>query len=170
MVFPKGVSGNPEGRRVENKNHLLRQLCRIDTRRVYEILMDIITNPEEKGIVKVNAIKFHQETAWGKAEQSIDVKFEDVEDTIVARLSAERLNMLVNGKIDDFLRGLYTSGELNGYLNKFKREGISVKSEKEIIDAVAVSAQDGGQQMVKAIGKEELKKRLKRDREKKGEK
>jgi len=153
VTFIKGTSGNPLGRRVEAKKHVLRELCRNDTNRVYNFLMDIIESPIASPMARIAAIKFHQETAWGKAEQSIRMNFSEEEFSgDVRTMTSEQIGLVINGKIDHLLRNLYATGALEEYIQQFKGE--DGKSERVMIE------------VAKEVPKEELKKKLKRDMKK----
>ena len=141
MPFPKGVSGNPEGRRVERdaRKHVLRELCQRDTHIVYDIMMNIITNEAAKEAARALLIKFHQETAWGKAEQSLKLETVNADSTDVTRLKADELNMLVTGRFEELLRNLYARGTLGEYTKKFDEEGVKVEG-ADITEVIAKKA------------------------------
>jgi len=122
-LWKKGQSGNPLGRRVERPQiNVLRELCRQDTDEVYKILMNIIRNEDERGVVRVNGIKFHQESAWGKAEQSLKLETTTAETVDPSKMTAEQIHLFVSGKTEEFLRNMYASGALATYAEKFKSE------------------------------------------------
>lgn len=115
----KGRSANPGGR-PKTANNLIRLLCRRDTQKVYAALMDIIMNDEAKDAARVAAIKFHQENAWGKPPTSI--KIETSSSETPQFMPAQQLAQLAQGRIEDFVYDLFSTGKLKEYLDKFKED------------------------------------------------
>jgi uncharacterized protein YjaZ len=129
MPYPKGVSGNPEGRRIEKntQKNILRELCQRDTHIVYQVMMDMIQNVEDRSSGRSSLIKFHQESAWGKAEQSLKLETTITNPENPTKMTSQELYLGVNGKLEELLKSLYARGALGDYTKRFEKEGINIE-------------------------------------------
>jgi hypothetical protein len=127
--WKKGQSGNPSGR-PKDKNNIFRMLCKQDAGEVYGILMGIIRDETQPGAVRVNAIKHHTESAFGKATASIKIETDSLD--IPEFMPTPQLLALASEQADVYVNELFKTGKLQKYIEHFekKEEGRVVKTVK----------------------------------------
>lgn len=93
--FVAGVSGNPAGRPKVTNIRDIRQIARDYTELAIETLVEVCSNPEERGSARVAAAGVILDRGWGKAPQTVvidgEVNVEGLDNTSLDEITRREI-------------------------------------------------------------------------------
>ena len=130
MAWIRGETGNPFNSQGRLKANTFSLLCQEYAPKAFSLLKDIVEDVLQEGGVRVSALKFMVEHAYGKARQSIDVK--QVESLMPEMMTSEQLRLAAAGQTEELVCSLIESGKLDDYTRGYER--VVPRIEKDITE------------------------------------
>lgn len=99
-LWPKGKSGNPNGRPKQNVN--VKELAKKHTEDAMKVLVDVATNEKSPPSARVQAAQILLDRGWGKATQYVEAKVGPLDELSIddKRHLLEALTALSGGEGD----------------------------------------------------------------------
>jgi hypothetical protein len=129
MAWKRVEIGNPF-RRGSSVGDEFMKLCHEHGPQMFKYVWEIITNKDEFGSVRLNAIKFLRETSHGKPRQAIELTVD--QEIPPEDMTTEQLRLAAAAQTKDLVYSLLDSGKLDEYIRGYER--VVPRIEKDITE------------------------------------
>lgn len=130
MAWIRGETGNPFSRQGVVKVNPFQRLCQEFAPQAFKLLREIAEDVSQEGSVRSQNLRYLVDHAYGKARQSVDLKYE--ESIVPEMMTSEQLRLAAAEQTEELVCSLIESGQLNEYTRRY--EGVVLREEKDITE------------------------------------